>query len=83
MEAAMDQPIRMLSLVRMESQREGQVTVHFKLKSLIGDDLLLKIQVFVDGLAGPDEILAKASQQLTGYLMALSEELRRNSLTFA
>jgi len=78
----MDQPIRMLRLVRIESQREGQVIVHFKLKSLIGDDLLLKFPVFVDGLAGLDEILAKGSQELRKYLMAICEEFRRNPLTF-
>jgi hypothetical protein len=82
MEIAMEQRIRMLSLVRIESQREGNVIVHVQLKSMIGDNLLLKVPVFVLGLAGPDEILAKASQQLTEYLMALSEELRTNSLTF-
>ena len=78
----MDQPIRMLRLVRIESQREGQVIVHFKLKSLIGDDLLLKFPVFVDGLAGLDEILANAIQELRKYLMAVFEESRRNPLTF-
>jgi hypothetical protein len=82
MEISMEEPIRMLSLVRIESQREGQVIVHFKLKSLIGDDVLLKVSVFVDGLAGVDEILANAFQKLRKYFMAIFEESRRNPLTF-
>jgi len=78
----MKQPKRMLRLVRIESQRERQVIVHFELKSPTGDDVLLKSPVSVDGLAGLDEILANAIQELRKYLMAIFEESRRNPLTF-
>jgi len=78
----MKQPKRMLRRVRIESQRERQVIVHFELKSPTGDYVLLKSPVLVDGLAGLDEILANATQELRKHFMAIFEESRRNPLTF-
>ena len=82
MEISMEQPKRMLKLVRIESLRKGQATVHFELKSPTGDYVLLKSPVLVDGLAGLDEILANATQELRKHFMAIFEESRRNPLTF-